>query len=151
MFHEVTPNPIEDIQGAITAETKDVMRGDIFNLTGLLKEEELRDDGDSLEKDGKSPDDFKGSKTNMKYQGTYSCTSHEKLNTKSIINAIVSVLVADVNEINGVGRRGEEENLHDGVVEGKSGMPWLGEKKIEITSGEDDHVQNLSSEGNTGA
>lgn len=59
MLHEVTPNPVEDIQGAITAETEDVMGCNVLDLSGFLQQIELWQDGNSFEKDGECPDNFK--------------------------------------------------------------------------------------------
>lgn len=73
----------------------------------------------------------------------------EILNSERVVNLIVSVFVALLHEINCVCRRGEKEDLHDGVVESQSGMPGFCEEEIEIAGAEDDHVENLGLERET--
>lgn len=80
----------------------------------------------------------------MKDEGEKCGSKDKELDTEGIVYAIVRVLVTFVDEVNGVGRRGEKENLHDGVVESEGRVPGFSKEEIEISSGEDNHVEDLS-------
>lgn len=116
------------------------MRSDIFNYSCLLKQEKLWQDGNSLKKYREGPKNLKDRQPEVKHEGQNGSTDNEKLESKGVMNAIVGVFVALLNEIDGISRGGDEEDLHDGVVEGESRVPRLGEKKVEIAGRKDDHV-----------
>lgn len=78
--------------------------------------------------------------------GDSSC-GDEELDAESVVDTIVCVLVAVVDEMDGVGRRGEEEDLHNCVVESKCGVPGFGEEKVEVACAEYYHVEHLGFEG----
>ena len=50
--------PVKDVQSSVGAEGKKVMRCDRFGLSGLADHEQLGQDGDRLQVDGKGPQDL---------------------------------------------------------------------------------------------
>jgi len=113
---EVAPDPIGDIQGAITTQGEQVMRGDGLGLAGALQEEELRQDGDALEPDGEGPEDLGGRVAVGIDEGEDQRAPEEVLDAEGIEVRIVGGLVGGGHEIEGVPRGAEEEELEDGVV-----------------------------------
>ena len=53
-----TPDPVEEIQGPIQAQTEQVVGGDRFGLAGLADHKELRQDCHRLQVDGECPKDL---------------------------------------------------------------------------------------------
>lgn len=82
----------------------------------------------------------------MEDEGHDGSADDEKLDSKGVMNAIIGMFVALQNEVDGEGRGGEEEDLHDGVVKREGRVPRLGEEEIKVACGEDYHVQDLSLE-----
>lgn len=76
----------------------------------------------------------------MEHKRQNSSTNNEKLKSKGVMNAIVGVFVALQNEVNGIGRGGKEEDLHDSVVKSKSRVPWLCEEKVDVAGRKYNHV-----------
>lgn len=151
MLCDKPPNPIQNVKCSVTAETEDVMGGDILDLSGFLEEIKLWQNGNGLEKDGESPENLKSGEAEMEDKGEDSGAGDEVLDTERVVDLVVGVLVALLDEIDCVGGGGKKENLHDCVVEGERGMPGLGEEEVEITGAEDDHVEDLGLEGYAGA
>lgn len=118
VLHEITPDPIDDIERSITSETKDIMRSDVLDLTRFLEKEELWDNGDRFKKDGKGPDDFKDCQSEVKNDGADGSTDVEELGSESVMYPVVGVFVAVSDKIDSVSRGGEEEDLHNGIVKG---------------------------------
>lgn len=85
----------------------------------------------------------------MKDECEYCGPTDKVLNTESIVDLVICVLVTLLHEINGVCRRGEEEDLHDGVVKRESRVPGLCEEKIEIAGAEDNHIKYLGLQRDT--
>lgn len=53
-----TPDPVEEIEGSIQAQTEQVVGGDGLCLAGLADHEELRQDCHRLQVDGECPKDL---------------------------------------------------------------------------------------------
>jgi len=58
-LRDVSPDPVWDIQRPVTAQRKQVMRGDGLGFAGSLEQKELRQDGNAFEPDGERPEDFR--------------------------------------------------------------------------------------------
>ena len=56
----VTVDPVENVEGAVGAEGKQVVAGDRLGLARLADHEELRQDGHRLQVDGERPQDLRG-------------------------------------------------------------------------------------------
>lgn len=57
-LEEVTPEPVEDVEGAVHAQAEQVVGGDGLRLAGLGDHEELRQDCHRLQVDGEGPQDL---------------------------------------------------------------------------------------------
>ena len=54
----VSVDPVEDVETAVGAESKEIVAGDGLRLAGLADHEELGEDGDTLQVDGECPEDL---------------------------------------------------------------------------------------------
>lgn len=67
------------------------MRGDGLGLAGTLEHEELGEDGDGLEEDGKGPEDFANREFVVEVQAEEEARSDEVLDFERIDGGIVSL------------------------------------------------------------
>lgn len=58
-FGGETVDPVEKIECTIATKSEDVVGSECLDLSGALKQEELRQDGQCLEIDGEGPQDFR--------------------------------------------------------------------------------------------
>jgi len=52
------PHPVEQVEGPVSAQRHQVVRGDGFRFPSLLQHEELGEDGDALQQDGEGPEEL---------------------------------------------------------------------------------------------
>lgn len=57
-FEIVTPDPVEDVEGPVQAQTEQVVCGDGLRLASFADHEELRQDCHWLQVDGEGPKDL---------------------------------------------------------------------------------------------
>lgn len=114
----VTVDPVGDVQGAVDTEGEEVVSGDCLCFTGALKHEELGQNCDRLEPNGKGPEDLRDGVGVWEDDGEDGGTGEEVLHLEGIDVGIVGRLVCVCHEVHNVSLGTDEHDLEDEVVEG---------------------------------
>jgi len=93
------------------------MRGYGLSLAGFLHHEQLRQDGRRLQVDGEGPQDLHQTKFVVEHKGQDCSRTKQKLNPKSVMVRVIGGLKLQVHQVDSAEGRGQEEDLHDGVVQ----------------------------------
>lgn len=116
-LHCVSVDPVGDVQGTVDAERKEVVGRDGLSLTGALQHEELRQDGDGLEPDGKGPKDL-GEGVLVGYQnGQNSGPRQQVVHTEGVDIGVVGRFVGVGHEVDDETLGADEEDLEREVVQ----------------------------------
>jgi len=142
----VSVGPVKDVQSPVGAEGKKVMRCDRFGLSGLADHEQLGQDGDRLQVDGKGPKDLHDVEGMIDDQRNEGRRNQEEFYSECVMIAVVGGLEFEQHEIHGPVRGGDEEDLHDGVVDRDEVR-----QQIQVTRREHEREQDLRLTGNAGA
>lgn len=142
----VSVGPVKDVQSPVGAEGKKVMRCDRFGLSGLADHEQLGQDGDRLQVDGKGPQDLHDVEGMIDDQRNEGRRNQEEFYSECVMIAVVGGLEFEQHEINGPVRGSDEEHLHNGVVD----RDEVGQK-VQITRRENEREQDLGLAGYAGA
>lgn len=114
---KVAVDPVGNVEGAVAAEGKEVVGGDGLGLAGALEHEELGQDGDGLEPDGKGPENLQGGVLGGEEDGEDGGAGEEVLDAKGVGVGIVGGLVGVGHEVDDVALGANEEDLEDEVVD----------------------------------
>jgi hypothetical protein len=142
---EVPIQPIGDVQRPVCAEREEVVRGNGFGLPRPLQHEELGQDRDALQPDGKGPEYFRRAVLVGEENGHDGACGEEVLDLEGVLVGIVGGLVVVEHEVDDVGRGSDEDDLEDGVVEVVELVE--GPEKIEVARDVDEEVEELGFEG----
>lgn len=121
---KVAVNPVGNVKSAIAAEGKEVVSGDGLGLAGALQHEELGQDGDGFEPDGKGPEYLQQGVADREDDGHDGGTTEEVLDAKCVDVGVVGGLVRVGHEVDDVALGADEEDLEDKVVQA------IGEEEI---------------------
>jgi len=112
----VSVGPVEDVESPVGPEGEKVVRGDRFGLSSLADHEQLGQNGDGLQVNGKGPQYFHDVERMINHQRNQRRGNQEKLYSESVMIAVVGGFEFEQHEIDGPVRGSDEEDLHDGVV-----------------------------------
>lgn len=140
----VSIDPVEDVEESVGSEGEEVVSSDGFSVSGTREHEELWHDGDGFEVDGESPHDLHEHELVVDDESKNHAWNDEELNSESVVVSVVGCLELHPHEVHGSNRSGEEEDLHDGVVEGIE----TGEK-IQVSGEEGDGEEDLGPSGDS--
>ena len=79
-FEIVSEDPVENVESSIRAESKKIVRGDGLGLAGFLHHEKLRQNGDGLQINGKSPQNFHKAKFVVEHKSQNGDGTQKELN-----------------------------------------------------------------------
>ena len=113
----VSVDPVEDVETAVGAESKEIMARDGLRLPGLADHEELGQDGDALQVDGEGPEDLHDAELVVENDSQEHGRSQEELHSEGVVVTVVGGFELEIHQIDGPSRAADEEKLHDGVVE----------------------------------
>jgi hypothetical protein len=145
-------NPVQNVEKTVGTHEEDIVSGQVLNLTIPLQNNQLGQDGDGLEVDGKSPQEIHGLEDHtfldqMGDQGHYGARRHGEFPVKE---GILSLIVSGADGFfvfNGVDYEsgGEDvKNFHAGVVVGvKCG------EEVKVSSDEDEEVKLVGAHGDS--
>ena len=151
-----TVNPIEDIQGTVRSHEKDVIAGKILHFPVTLQDNQLRQNTNRFQINGKRPQQFNNRKTtvlgggyanqmrNQRQDGTRRDT--KLIMQKGILSLVVRRLdgFLKANGVNNRCRTNNVQNLHDRVVQ-----RVIRRKEIQIPRHKDNQIQFVRADRNT--
>jgi len=137
-FHVVSVDPVENVEGPVGSQCKQVVACDRLGLSGLAHHEELGEDGHALQVDGEGPQDLHHRKLVVQRYGQQGSRAQQKFNPKRVVVAVVGGLELDIHQVDGGGGRAHEEDLHTRVVQGDK----VGEK-IQVPGDKDGEKEDL--------
>ena len=108
----VAVDPVEDVECAIGTQSEQVVAGDRLCLPSLRDHEQLGKDGDGLEVDGKSPQDFHRGELVVEDHGQDCYGSEEELHPEGVVVAVISCAEFDVHQVHRGCCRCNEEHLY---------------------------------------
>mmetsp|Transcript_14368 Transcript_14368/g.50436 ORF Transcript_14368/g.50436 Transcript_14368/m.50436 type:complete len:224 (-) Transcript_14368:144-815(-) len=117
---EVAIDPIQNVEGPIGAQATDEVRGQILDLSPLLHQHQLGNDGHALEPDGHGPQTIRNAVLLCEDQAQQSARAQE---VQLVLEIVVGPLIclADrglvPNHVNQVDRCRDEDDLHHSVVD----------------------------------
>jgi hypothetical protein len=146
-------DPIDNIKSAIRAHEEDIVPGEILDLTIALQHNELWQNGNRLEVDGKGPEQFNKIKlrqsgsNQMHQQGNDSARRHgifpmQKRVLRLVVGASNRFLVLD--GVHNASRGTNVQYLHDGIVNGIKGG-----EEIQITGNENEQEEFVGANRNS--
>lgn len=147
---EVSVDPGEDIEQAVRTQSEEVVGSKCVVSLGVLQQEDLGEDGDRLQVLAKGPKDgaelMKG--LAVEQQSKNHAGNDQVAEAEGVVVSVVccSPGVLVTHQVADEVARGQEEELHNGVVEGDEGN-----EEVEVAGGEDDGVEELSSKGDAGS
>ncbi len=118
---KVAVDPVGNVEGAVAAEGKEIVGGDGLGLAGALQHEELGQDGNGLEPDGKGPEHLHNSVADGEDESHESGAAEEILDLESVDVGVVGGLVRIGHEVDDVALGADEEDLEDKVVQAVGG------------------------------
>lgn len=113
---DVTVDPVGNIEGAVDSESEQIVGRDSLSLACALQHKQLRENGHSLQPDGKGPQDLGRGVVVREDEGESGSGAEEVLHAECIGVEIVCRLVGVGHEIDDVALRAYEEDLEDDVV-----------------------------------
>lgn len=91
-FEVISVNPVENIKGAVHAESEQVVRCDGFCFTSFCHHEQLRQDGKRLEVNREGPQDFHDAKLMIKNEREDGRREKNKLDPEGVMIVVVGGL-----------------------------------------------------------
>ena len=151
----VAVDPVEDVEATVGAEGEQVVAGDRLGLPGLGDHEQLGQDGDALQVDGEGPQDLHHAELVVDDKTEEDAGAKEELNPECVVVAVIgrlsligkklrmdrnleTCLKFLVNEIDSSGSAGDEEQLHDGVIEADEA-----DEEVQVAADEHDQEEDL--------
>jgi hypothetical protein len=97
-FGEEAVDPVDEVHSTVTSQTENIVRSKIFNETTrflgeLVNNEQLRDNGNSFQIDGESPQDLSEREVFVDEEGQDSTRYQDVREEKVIILLVVGVAV----------------------------------------------------------
>lgn len=127
---KVAVDPVGDVEGAVATKGKEVVGGDGLGLTGALQHEELGQNSNGLEPDGKGPEHLHDGVADGEDEGHDGGGAEEILDFESIDVGVVGGLVRVGHEVDDVALGADEEDLEDKVVQAIGGEEICGNRSI---------------------
>jgi hypothetical protein len=117
-FSEEAVDPVEDVEATVHAEEEDIVTCHVVNVARPLQEDQLRQDGHSLEVDGEGPQQLHDGELVVDEEREDGARHDEKEDAKGVLLTVIrrphNLVVPHVVHN---GARGTKENqLHDRVV-----------------------------------
>ena len=137
-------DPVENVESAVGAEREEIVAGDGLGLAGLGDHEELGQDGDTLQVDGEGPEDLHHAELVVEQHGEERGGAEEEFHAEGVVIAVIRRLELEVHEVDGGGGAGDEEHLHDGVVDADE----VGDE-IQVAGDEHDQEEDLALAGDS--
>ena len=155
-FGIVSVDPVDDVKSSVRAEGKQVVRGYGLSLSSLGHHEQLGQNGDRLQVNAESPQDFHhtefmvqqkrqqdgGSQKELdprkKNQSDSNIVFQPKNQPESVVVVVVGGFKLEEHQVNGADRRNQKEDLHRSVVN----RDEIG-KQIQVASHKDNREQDL--------
>merc|ERR1719278_737115 len=113
----VAVDPVEDVEAAVGAESKEIVARDRLRLARLADHEELGEDGDALQVDGEGPEDLHHTELVVEDDSQEGGRGQEELHPEGVVVAIIGGFEFEIHQIDGPSGAADEEELHDGVVQ----------------------------------
>lgn len=120
-LHQVSVDPVGNVQGAVATEGKEVVGGDGLGLASSLQHEQLGKNGHRLEPDGERPENLLDGVLVWEDYGEKGSTHEQVLDAEGIDVGIVGRLVRVGHEIDDVSLGAEEEDFEDKIVQAIGG------------------------------
>lgn len=119
--------PVDDVQSAVGSQQKHIVSREVVDVAGALEQHELREDGDGLEQDREGPGRLhraapvRGQREREQRGG-----SDEERDAEGVVGRVVRLSDAlhAAHEVEDRRGGGEEDELHQGVVEGDVAVGW---------------------------
>ena len=147
----VAVDPVEDVEEAIQAKSGDIMRGDVLNDSDFVQHPDLRNEGNCLEPQAEAPGHLPGRPARVDDAGAHNRCRQEGQEMREVVARLVIGLQLSVDlvtyraegllvahQVDDESRRGDEENLHHGVVH-----RHVVHEEVHVPRGEDDQIQLL--------
>jgi len=114
------------------------MGSNCLSLACALKHEELGEDSNGLKPDGKGPQDLGEGESVVENEGEDEAGSEEVFNFECVDGGVMRGSVFELHKVEDVAAAGDEEQLHDGIVD-----RYIAEEQVEIACQKDPHVETL--------
>jgi len=137
-FGVVSVDPVDDVEGPVGAQGKQVVRGDGLCLAGLGDHEELGEDGHGLQVDGQGPQNLHHRELVVQEERQQHARTQQELDPEGVVVVIIGCLELEEHEIDGPDGGGQEEDFHHRVVD----RDEAGEQ-VEVPGQEHQREQNL--------
>lgn len=148
-INNVSVNPRKDVEESVRTEGEEVVRCQRVVAVCVFQEEDLGQDGDGLEVLAKCPQDRAHlvERLAVEQQRKDRAGNDEVAEAEGVVVLVVGCLprVDVVHEVADVDGRGDEEELHECVVERDEVV-----EKVDVAGEEDDGVEELGAEGDAG-
>lgn len=108
----VTIHPVEDVEGAVGSQRKQVMRRDRLRLASLAHHEQLRQDCHRFQVDAECPQNFQQCKVVINQQSQDHRGRQQQLDTERIVIMIVRGFKLHIDEITRSVRCPDKHHLH---------------------------------------
>lgn len=128
---DVAVDPVGDVEGAVDSESEQIVGGDGLGLARALQHKQLRENGHSLQPNGKGPQNLGRGVVVREDEGESGGGAEEVLHAECVGIDVVCRLVGVGHEVDDVALRAYEEDLEDDVVvalrrkEICAGLAWL--------------------------
>ena len=138
-------DPVRQIQPSVHPQRGEVVSGDGLGLSGPLEHEQLGKDSDGLEVDGEGPEHLRWCPGVGEDKGEEDARDEEVFESEGVETWIRGGSEAELHKVESVDGGSDEEELHEGVVEGDVGTG----EEVDVPSEEDEDVEGLGFEGDT--
>ena len=91
-FAIVSEDPVEDVEAAVGAKSKQIVAGDALSLSGLRDHEELGQDGHALQVDGEGPEDLHDTELMVEDQRQEDSRAKQEFYSEGVMIPIISSL-----------------------------------------------------------
>ena len=88
----ISVDPVEDVETAVGAESKEIVAGDRLGLPGLADHEELGQDGHALQVDGEGPEDLHHAELVVDHECQEDARSQQELHPEGVVIPVVGRL-----------------------------------------------------------
>lgn len=140
----VSINPVEDVEESVRSEGKEIVSGDSFSVSSSRKHEELGHDGDGFQVDRECPHNLHKHEFVVDDQSENDTWDNKEFDAEGIVVSIVGCLELHPHQVDSSDGSSEEENLHDGVVQGIEAS-----EEIQVSCEEGYGEEDLGPSGNT--
>jgi len=138
-------DPVRQIQPSVHPQRSEIMRSNRLCLPRPLKHEQLRQDRHRLQINGESPKHFCWCPSIGENEGEQNARDEEVFESEGVETWIRGGSETELHEVEGVDGGGDEEEFHEGVVEGDVGAC----EEVDVAGEEDEDVKGLGFEGDT--